>query len=402
MRPWREERLGLHYLGDPLSLAHSLTHSHTSHSLLTSHITLYTDTHFSLLTPSLPHSLMSDSRVPRTRLYSPLKRPKPRPAPLPHSLTRPSTPHTTPLHTAATTGDLPTLTRICHSHTHSLTQTNKQGETALLSAAAAGQCHSLTRLLELGADIHHVDHRGYTAMHIAACNGHSDIIYTLYCLTPSLTHSRSKSGATPLYLASERGHVHCIHTIMQLTITTHTLTHTHTHTHTHSDSKPHSTSPPPPLPHSHTHTTLNTRNTRGMTPLFAAAHAGHLDAVTTLLHYYSANVHIPDCHGATPVYVACCRGHTAILHTLITHGASVHTPNEQGVTPVHIASHEGHTAVLHLLFRKGASSDFYSKDHSGRTALQLARERGYSEVVELLRQIHARARVSGNMNFQLW
>ena len=91
-----------------------------------------------------------------------------------------------------------------------------------------------------------------------------------------------------------------------------------------------------------------------------------------------------------------------VLRVVIKAGGDVSLPNYQGVTPVHIASHEGHVAVLRLLFRRQAGSDFFSKDNYCRTPLQMARDQGHQEVVDLILQIKARKRLSGNELFHLW
>ena len=52
-----------------------------------------------------------------------------------------------------------------------------------------------------------------------------------------------------------------------------------------------------------------------VTPLSAAAAAGHLDAVQELL-MYGANVNAADRMGITPFFTACAQGHTQVVEAM--------------------------------------------------------------------------------------
>ena len=52
-----------------------------------------------------------------------------------------------------------------------------------------------------------------------------------------------------------------------------------------------------------------------MTPLSAAAAAGHLDAVNELL-MYGADVNAADRMGITPFFTACAQGHTQVVESM--------------------------------------------------------------------------------------
>jgi ankyrin repeat protein len=58
--------------------------------------------------------------------------------------------------------------------------------------------------------------------------------------------------------------------------------------------------------------------------------------------------------GATPLYVACAKGHTDIVRTLIAGGAGVNISNSEGITPLFIAAWNGHTTIFRALVDAGA------------------------------------------------
>jgi ankyrin repeat protein len=56
--------------------------------------------------------------------------------------------------------------------------------------------------------------------------------------------------------------------------------------------------------------------------------------------------------------------------------------------PLHSAALYGHKAVVELLLANGA--DISAKTPAGETSLQIATERGYKEIAELLRKHEAK------------
>lgn len=322
--------------------------------------------------------------MPMTRLYSPLKcerksrKPtgwfgtKAPPSPISHI------DRTSDLHHAARIGDEREIQRIYkklsriapqttgtrrHASTdptnripHCLDARNRSGETAFFVAAAAGQNLSLALLYKLGANPRIPNSEGMSPVYIAASCGLSDTILSIHHLTSRgktigksvsdksvLLTKPSNDGATPLYIASQQGHVSCVNTLIQLVTRE---TNDCLSDGLRRDGKETS---PRAAKKVTDRSFINTPNLKGMTPLFIAAHSGHLDAVEALLSA-GADVHQSDYNGATPVYVASCRGHVDVLRALINNGGDASTPNHQGVTPVHVASNEGQVEVIRLLF----------------------------------------------------
>ena len=133
---------------------------------------------------------------------------------------------------------------------------------------------------------------------------------------------------------------------------------------------------------------------RGRTPLHMAAIRGH-DAMAELLLEHGADVNassmkaemgerlslpsyqgfpLPEVsatqEGWTPLHLAACEGHDAMVHLLLEHGADATISPKSGLTPLHSAAYKGYAHIAELLLLHGAAAD--AETHSGWTPLQLA------------------------------
>ena len=159
---------------------------------------------------------------------------------------------------------------------------------------------------------------------------------------------------------------------------------------------------------------VDTRDTRGWTPLIASSFHGHAKVANLLIRKY-ANVHAQDTggygslhwaalngyddvvklliekgadvnalsnYGWTPLLQTASRGHLSIAIYLINSGANVNLATQDGWTPLHKAVANGHIAMVQFLLAKGAVRD--AKYQDGTTPLGLAIKNKYSEIVALL------------------
>lgn len=67
--------------------------------------------------------------------------------------------------------------------------------------------------------------------------------------------------------------------------------------------------------------------------------------------------------GASPLCIACQKGHLEVVETLLSLGASVELEDHQGDTPLHYAASYGHLPIVRLLLHHGASA--FAKNNSG-------------------------------------
>ncbi|KAF5579615.1 ankyrin protein [Fusarium pseudocircinatum] len=127
-----------------------------------------------------------------------------------------------------------------------------------------------------------------------------------------------------------------------------------------------------------------------------------------------ANLHIPGCHGDTPLHLAAILGDVEIVQYLLDHGADTHISNQDGYIPLVVAvinrkesafmkllereavdicgensrtalmeaATIGDSALVEKLINKGAKVDH--RDRDGQTALIEASRSGRTRVVELL------------------
>lgn len=93
----------------------------------------------------------------------------------------------------------------------------------------------------------------------------------------------------------------------------------------------------------------------GLNALHRACHAGHLDAVKTLLAA-GANVNAvkdKDAVKITPLMIAAYNGHDEVVRLLLRHGADAMRADSNGFTALGYAAQEGHAAIIKTLLRAG-------------------------------------------------
>jgi hypothetical protein len=84
----------------------------------------------------------------------------------------------------------------------------------------------------------------------------------------------------------------------------------------------------------------------------------------------------------TPLGHAAQMGQAAAIDTLISRGAAVSKPGPWGYTPLMLAALRGSLSSVRRLIDGGADADL--KDMDGRTAIDFAREKGVTDVVDFL------------------
>lgn len=90
--------------------------------------------------------------------------------------------------------------------------------------------------------------------------------------------------------------------------------------------------------------------------------------------------------GTFPLQIAAIKGWTEMAELLLSAGARSVINEKDNVyhyTPLHHAAEQGNKALVKVLLDNGADTKI--KDDQGRTPLKIAEEKGYKEIVDLLR-----------------
>tara|TARA_B100001173_G_C15996017_1_gene551123 strand:- start:115 stop:984 length:870 start_codon:yes stop_codon:yes gene_type:complete len=190
----------------------------------------------------------------------------------------------------------------------------KDGVTPLYVSCKNGHFDAARLLLDNGAEVDRANKDGATPLFVACCNGHVDAARLL--LDKGADASRvTKKGTTPLGIARKKGHSSIVALLEE-----------------------------------HLESTF---------ALHAAARTGDVDAMTQLLEGEAVVDAKKD--GATPLFVACEKGHVNAAKLLLDKGAEIGAEidraKEDGTTTLWIACFEGRVDAARLLLDNGAEVD---------------------------------------------
>jgi Ankyrin repeats (3 copies) len=201
---------------------------------------------------------------------------------------------------------------------------------------------------------------GATPLYYAALCGFQDLVEHLTVNNPEQVHATGRRYVTPLVAALAQGHFQTAKFLID------------------NGADP------------------NVRGDYNMTPLLSAAFDGEFEMVQVLLKY-KADINARDKYGENALHNASNGSRSVIgpslsnvARLLLKHGADVNarTDKDKGhSTPLHLAAHFGRLEVVHVLLEHGA--DVGTEDGSGRTALQLASDKGHHEIMKLLSEHRA-------------
>ncbi len=126
----------------------------------------------------------------------------------------------------------------------------------------------------------------------------------------------------------------------------------------------------------------NARSASGETPLHLAAL--HADPIfTELLLAAGADAKVRNDHGESALHWAALSGNPETIRRLLAvKGVDANLRDEKGNLPLHGAADGGHDGAVKLLLPR--TSEPRSKNGSGQTPGDIARERGYGDLAKLL------------------
>ncbi|XP_055690114.1 ankyrin repeat and sterile alpha motif domain-containing protein 1B-like [Lutzomyia longipalpis] len=217
------------------------------------------------------------------------------------------------------------------------------------------------------------DSNGYSALHYAALNGHTEVVQVLLIgeANPDIQDPR---GSGPLHLAAWAGHQEVVKLLLSnkvrpaepnlQTADLDTPLHCaaqHGHTGALTSLLAHGADP-------------QIINARGETPFDLAAQYGRLQAVQMLIRAYPDLLRPfrrPSLHIRTPLHLAARNGHVRVVELLLAAGMDVNVATEAG-SALHEAALCGKDAVVRTLLASGANLG--ATDSHGRTPIDLLEE----------------------------
>ncbi|XP_020288603.1 ankyrin-1 isoform X5 [Pseudomyrmex gracilis] len=212
-------------------------------------------------------------------------------------------------------------------------------------------------LLDNGADVSvQTKQAQESAFHYCALAGNNEVLQEMISRMSATDvqkalNRQSAVGWTPLLIASHRGHMELVTTLLA------------------------------------NHGRVDVFDLEGRSALHLAAEHGYLQVCDALLAN-KAFINSKSRVGRTALHLAAMNGYTHLVRFLVQdHGAAIDVLTLRKQTPLHLAAGAGQLEVCRLLLELGASID--ATDDQGQKPIHAAAMNNYAEVAQLFLQRHA-------------
>ncbi|XP_060913504.1 ankyrin repeat and SAM domain-containing protein 1A-like isoform X1 [Labrus mixtus] len=237
------------------------------------------------------------------------------------------------------------------------------------SGGHVASSHPLSSLLSIwrGPNVNCVDSTGYSPLHHAALNGHSEVVEALL-RNEALTNIADSKGCYPLHLAAWKGDQHIVKLLIHQG-----PSHPKLNEQSSVDHKEFKRCGPfDPY--------INAKNNDNETPLHCAAQYGHSRVVQLLLEELTDPT-MRNNKFETPLDLAALYGRLEVVKLLLCAHPNLLSCNTKKHTPLHLASRNGHLSVVEVLLDAGMDINYETEKGS---ALHEAALFGKADVVQKL------------------
>ncbi|KAF7251652.1 Ankyrin repeat and SOCS box protein 2 [Varanus komodoensis] len=250
----------------------------------------------------------------------------------------------------------------------------------VLSAIKEGDEEALHKMMQSGKNLAQPNKDGWLPLHDAAYYGKESSY-------PGTIDQRTLQEETALYLATNRGNIDCMRSLLQA-------------------------GAEPDISNKVRETPLykacerknaeavqllllynadtNHRCNRGWTALHEAVARNDLEIIDLLVKG-GAKVEATNCYGITSLFVAAESGLLEALRYLAKCGADINTQASDKATALYEAAKNGHDNVVEFLLSQGADANKTNKD--GFLPIHVASKKGYYEIVKMLLPVTSRTRI---------
>ncbi|CAF0983294.1 unnamed protein product [Brachionus calyciflorus] len=202
------------------------------------------------------------------------------------------------------------------------------------------------------------DADGFTPMHWAVYEGSVEIVKYLFDNNAVYDSSSNTAGQTPMHWACAKGRVEMVSLLVE------------------------------------NGANLNSKDSKGFTPLITAAQYGNSSLVTYLISR-GADIDAEDVNGDNALHWAVYKAHPDVTRLLILFGINPKLIDKFGQTVLHLACLSGNLNIVQQLIEQDCI-DSQIRDKNGRRAIELARTRSYSDLVDYLER-HEKKKKNQNL-----
>ncbi|CAL4106492.1 unnamed protein product, partial [Meganyctiphanes norvegica] len=215
----------------------------------------------------------------------------------------------------------------------------------LRRAASLGDKDQVLQLIQEGANVNQADENGYTAVQVAASDGHTEVVRALIKNKANVDHQDDQHGNTALHEASWKGYSQTAEALVR------------------------------------SKANVYIKNRGGFAPLHLACQNGHNQTCRVLL-LAGCNADIKNNYGDTSLHTSGRYGHAGVTRILLSGRCTVGETNKNGDTALHIAVAMGRRKLTKILLEAAADQTLKNKQNESPRDIAIRKE--YEQILEIL------------------